>query len=200
MRTAQRLRGRPTAGSRGIAAAAIPVFEGALDRSITLAAAMDSRGYGRTAAVSLGRRRITSLLLLGGMVAIGIGTYGALAEGSPAWLGLPLAVVGVAAAAIALRLAGARAIRTRYRPDPWSWPEWSVSLSAMPAVIVVTAASAAGLAGMEPPIIPPGWPDLPLIPAAAILVGLLPAVVAPPLPRRRTMPTAQRPAAEAVAA
>jgi len=50
VRTAQRLRGRPHRGIRAIAASAIPVFEGALDRSVSLAAAMDSRGYGRRAA------------------------------------------------------------------------------------------------------------------------------------------------------
>ena len=200
VRTAQRLRGRRTTGIRGIAAAAIPVFEGALDRSITLAAAMDSRGYGRTAAVSARRRRITSLLLLGGMVAIGIGTYGALAEGSPGWLGLPLAVVGVVAAAVALRLAGARAIRTRYRPDPWSWPEWVVSLSGLPAAIVISIATASGVPGMSPPIVPPGWPDLPLIPAAAIVIGLLPAIAAPPLPRRRATRSNSHSTVEAVAA
>ena len=196
VRTAQRLRGRATRGLRGIAGAAIPVFEGALDRSITLAAAMDSRGYGRTAAVSASRRRTTSLLLLGGLVAIGIGTYGALADGSSALVGAPLAVLGVVAAVVALRMAGARAIRTRYRPDPWSWPEWVVSASGIVPAVVVSVAAAAAWPGMVPIVVPATFPDLPLLPALAVLVAALPMVAAPPLPR----PRASRPAAADLAA
>ncbi|MFZ8910888.1 MAG: energy-coupling factor transporter transmembrane component T, partial [Candidatus Nanopelagicales bacterium] len=47
IRTARRLRGRTVGGVRGTAAVALPVLEGALERSVMLAAAMDSRGYGR---------------------------------------------------------------------------------------------------------------------------------------------------------
>jgi len=186
VRQAQRLRGRPHRGMRAIAASAIPVFEGALDRSVSLAAAMDSRGYGRTAHVPVARRRAVSLLLLGGLVAIGIGAYGLLAGGgrSP-WLGAPLGLAGVVAAAAALRLAGARSLRTRYRPDPWRWPEWAVSASGVLAGITVAWAAGSGLAGMSPPVIPPGWPDLPLLPAAAVLLAALPAVASPPIPRPR---------------
>jgi len=186
VRTAQRLRGRPHRGIRAVAATAIPVFEGALDRSICLAAAMDSRGYGRTAHIPKARRRAVSVLLLAGLVAIGIGAYGVLAGGgrSP-WLGAPLGLVGVIAAVLALRLAGARSVRTRYRPDPWAWQEWVVSASGIVAGLVIAYASGNGLPGMSPPIIPPGWPDLPIVPAVAVMVALLPMVVAPPLPRPR---------------
>ena len=190
VREAQRLRGRATRGLRGVASAALPVFEGALDRSITLAAAMDSRGYGRTAPVSVARRRSTSLLLLGGLVAITIGAYGVVAEGSPLVVGVPLAVVGIIAAALSLRLAGARSIRTRYRPDPWRWQEWLVSASGIIPAIVVGAASAAAWSGMMPSIVPPAWPDLPLLPAVAVLIGALPALAAPPLPRPRAVTSA----------
>ena len=47
LRTTRRLRGRTSSGLRAIAASAMPVLEGALERSVTLAAAMDSRGYAR---------------------------------------------------------------------------------------------------------------------------------------------------------
>jgi len=200
VRTAQRLRGRSTKGIRGLAVAAVPVFEGALDRSITLAAAMDSRGYGRTAQVSSPRRRVTTLLLLAGIVAITIGAYGALADGSPMWLGLPLAIAGCIAAVVSLRMAGARAVRTRYRPDPWAWQEWVVSASGVAAAIVMTWAVASGVVGVLAQIIPPTWPTLPLIPALGIAVGLLPVIVAPPLPRRRATAAQRTRPTEAVAA
>ena len=47
IRDARRLRGRPTRGIAGLRGLAIPVLEGALDRSLQLAASMDARGYGR---------------------------------------------------------------------------------------------------------------------------------------------------------
>ena len=43
VRTTRRLRGRPDRGVRGVAGAVMPVLEGALERSVDLAAAMDTR-------------------------------------------------------------------------------------------------------------------------------------------------------------
>ncbi len=67
IRAARRLRGRTRGSFR---TTAMPVLEGALDRSVELAAAMDSRGYGRTAQVPRGtapdhRRSAVLLGLLG---------------------------------------------------------------------------------------------------------------------------------------
>ena len=47
VRRARRLRGAPGKGLRAVRAIAVPVLEDALARSLLLAAAMDSRGYGR---------------------------------------------------------------------------------------------------------------------------------------------------------
>ena len=49
LRAARRLRGRPTGGCGACSGVALPVLEGALERRSALAAAMDARGYGRTA-------------------------------------------------------------------------------------------------------------------------------------------------------
>ena len=49
VRAARRLRGRRHTGLRGLRGVAMPVLEGALERSVELAAAMDARGFGRTA-------------------------------------------------------------------------------------------------------------------------------------------------------
>jgi energy-coupling factor transport system permease protein len=37
--------------------------------------------------------------------------------------------LGVVASFVSVRLAGRRVTRTRYRPDPWRWPELVVSAS-----------------------------------------------------------------------
>ena len=47
VRAAHRLRGRPDRGPRAVRGLVMPVIEGALERSVEFAAAMDSRGYGR---------------------------------------------------------------------------------------------------------------------------------------------------------
>ena len=57
VRRARRLRGARQRGLRALRGIAMPVLVDALDRSLALAAAMDSRGYGRRAGVSRSRRR-----------------------------------------------------------------------------------------------------------------------------------------------
>jgi energy-coupling factor transport system permease protein len=182
LRTARRLRGRETSGPRAIAAAAVPVLEGALERSVMLAAAMDSRGYGRRGDVPAHRRRTASGLLLGGLVAACIGMYGLVSADAPALLGLPMLAVGVVAAVVGVALAGRASVRTRYRPDPWGLPEWLVSAAG--AVVAITFAAAAWLdiAGMTTVVDPPSWPQLPLVPVLAIALAMTPALTAPALP------------------
>ncbi len=79
LRTARRLRGRPTGGVRAVLQIGLPVLEGALERSIAVAASMDARGYGRTAHVPASVRRTTNVLTLGGLLGICAGSYGLLA-------------------------------------------------------------------------------------------------------------------------
>lgn len=105
LRAARRLRGRPDKGVRGLLQVGLPVLEGALERSVSLAAAMDARGYGRTARVPAAVRRTTAALTLGGLLGVCAGTYGLLtAEG--ATYGFPVLLVGLAAALAGLRLGG----------------------------------------------------------------------------------------------
>lgn len=183
LRTARRLRGRATSGPRAIAGAAVPVLEGALERSVALAAAMDSRGYGRRGSVPLRQRRTASALLLGGLVAACVGAYALVSADSPAVLGLPMLGLGVVIAVGGVALAGRTSIRTRYRPDPWAGPEWLVAGSGAAVAGMFSAAAWAGVAGMTASIDPPAWPTLPLVAVAALLVAATPALTAPPVPR-----------------
>ncbi|WP_235882469.1 energy-coupling factor transporter transmembrane component T [Streptomyces apricus] len=196
LRAARRLRGRPDHGVRGLLQVGLPVLEGALERSVALAAAMDARGYGRSAEVPPGVRRTTAALTLGGLVGVCAGTYGLLtAEGGT--YGLPVLLAGLAAALGGLWLGGRRSLRTRYRPDAWGVRAWLVAASgaAVAALLVLYAAhDAYAAAALHPGVVPLTAPELPLWPAAAILLGLLPAFVAPaPAPHDTNDKTGKEP-------
>lgn len=178
VRAARRLRGRPDKGIRGLLHVGLPVLEGALERSVALAAAMDARGYGRTADVPARVRRTTTALTLGGLLGICAGTYGLLtAEGGT--YGMPVLLAGAVAALAGLRLGGRRTPRTRYRPDRWNARGCLVAGSGAVVAVALALAAATDPAALHPGVIPPVAPTLPLWPAAAILVGLLPAFIAP---------------------
>ena len=75
---ARRMRGRPTRGLRAAAQAAVPVLESSLDDAINLAAAMDTRGYGRATATTARERALQATLVLAGLVGIALGLYAVL--------------------------------------------------------------------------------------------------------------------------
>jgi len=181
LREARRLRGRPVQGVAALRGMALPVLEGGLDRSVALAASMDTRGYGRRADVAPGVRRLTSLATGLGLLAVAVGLYGVLDGAAPRALGLPLLGVGSVALAAGLFVGGRRAVRTRYRPDPWKLPEWVVGASGLAAVagMVLAARLPGGEGALDSFTVPLVWPTLPLAAVAGILAGLAPSVVAP---------------------
>ncbi|WP_393057574.1 energy-coupling factor transporter transmembrane component T [Streptomyces sp. LN549] len=178
LRTARRLRGRPTGGVRAVLQIGLPVLEGALERSVAVAASMDARGYGRTAQVPSAVRHTTNVLTLGGLLGVCAGTYGLLAAQGAVY-GLPLLIAGLVAAMTGLRLGGARSVRTRYRPDRWGVRAWLVAGSGAAVAVAMIWAGSADPGALHPGVVPLTAPVLPLWPAAAVLIGLLPAVVAP---------------------
>ncbi|MCC3769134.1 CbiQ family ECF transporter T component, partial [Streptomyces sp. UNOC14_S4] len=178
LRAARRLRGRADRGPKALLQVGLPVLEGALERSVALAAAMDARGYGRTAQVPRAVRHTTSVLTLGGLVGVCAGTYGLLADAGAAY-GTPVLVTGLAAALAGLWLGGRRSARTRYRPDRWGVRAWLVSASGAAVAALMVWANDYAPAALHPPAVPLTAPELPLWPAASILLGLLPAFVAP---------------------
>ena len=193
VRRARRLRGAAAKGLRAIRAIAVPVLEDALSRSLLLAAAMDSRGYGRFGAVPRHLRRTTAALVLSGLVGLCLGLYGLLDATAPRALGLTALAVGLVLSAGGLVLGGRRIQRTTYRPDPWLLPEWLVAASGAVCAAAIVVAGAVDPLLLHPSLYPLRWPDLPLLPLAAILVGLLPAVAAP-----RPVRSAPKPAREPV--
>ncbi|MDQ2748510.1 MAG: energy-coupling factor transporter transmembrane protein EcfT [Actinomycetota bacterium] len=178
VRAAQRLRGRPITGLRGLRGITVPVLEESLERAISLAASMDSRGYGRRAHQGAGIRRVTVAAVLAGFGTAIIGTYQLIDPGTNHRLGLALLVAGTGLAMAGGLVAGRRTRRTRYRPDPWRWPEWLVVGCGAVVVAVyqvkVHDSTAAGL--------PLEWPRLTLAPFLATLLGAVPAFATPAVP------------------
>jgi energy-coupling factor transport system permease protein len=182
VRRARKLRGDTSRGRRAIRGIAMPVLHDTLERSFQLAAAMDSRGYGRVGTVPPRVRRVTTALLLGGLLGLCTGLYGLLDTTTPRVLGAPMLGAGIALAAAGLALGGRRAHRTRYRPDRWAFAEWATSLSGIAAAVAMIIAGSHNAGALNPSIFPPAWPTLPLLPAAAILIAALPAVLTPAPP------------------
>jgi energy-coupling factor transport system permease protein len=181
VRRARRLRGRTDRGLSALRGMAVPVLEGALERSVDLAAAMDVRGFGRTGEVRASTRRLAAGLTLVGVLAVCAGSYGLLTSGAPFLLGAPLAIGGSAVAVAGFAVGSRVSRRTRYRPDPWSAPEWSVAASGAAVAAAFLVASHLGFAGMDAAATPTAVPDVPLLALLAIAIAVLPAVTAPPL-------------------
>jgi len=175
VRRAQRLRGQDDRGLRSLMACALPVLADALDRSLALAASMDSRGYARSVP---GRSdaRITAALLVS-LVAAALGTYGLLDGTSPDWLGVPLLAVGAVVAVGGSVLAGRRVRRTRYRPDPWLAQEWVIAACGLAVALLLAGAFAIDPAGLEPSLSPLTWPTVPPVAVLAALVAAVPAAL-----------------------
>ena len=192
VREARRLRGRSTSGVRSGARMATAVLTGALERSLALAAAMDSRGFGRLNDLAPSTRRITAALTATGLAALCVGGYALLDASTPASIAALLLAIGVALTVAGLHRANRRAVRTVYRPDPWRWPETMTVAAGFTAAAVYTAVAVAAPAVMVPSTNPLIWPTLPLLPLIATLLAAAPAWIAPPVRVPDDLPDAPR--------
>jgi energy-coupling factor transport system permease protein len=192
VRAAQTLRGGDNRRVRGLRRVLVPVLEDALERSLALAAGMDTRGYGRTSGASPRARRTTGTLMLVGLAALCVGVYAGLDSTAPAWLGRPMLVLGVLVSLVAVRLAGGRVARSRYRPDVWRWPETVVAGSGLLVGAAGWWMSQHQLTVAYPSLT--AAPTLSLLGLAAPLVGLAGALCAPPVTARAAAPPPVPPA------
>ncbi len=129
-------RGRP-AGCVGLRRTLVPVLEDTFERSLALAAGMDTRGYGRSGTATAAERRTTGALMLAGLVGVCVGVYAVLDQTAPRVLAAPMLVAGVVVAGGGFVLAGRRVERTRYRADRWRPAEVAVAVSGL---VVATSA------------------------------------------------------------
>ncbi|HUZ09754.1 MAG TPA: energy-coupling factor transporter transmembrane component T [Acidimicrobiales bacterium] len=180
VRRARKLRGGATRGFRALRGIAIPVLEDALERSLRLAAAMDSRGYGRTGSASPRARRATGAFMVVGMCGLCVGAYGLFGGSGLGPLSVPALLGGSALCCLGLAIGSRRVRRSHYRPDPWQAPEWAVvACGAVPAVLFLVSAGF-GATGLNPSVYPLTWPSLPIIPVLGVLVAALAGLAAPP--------------------
>jgi energy-coupling factor transport system permease protein len=178
---AKALRAGAQTRRRVIKTVLMPVLVDAMDRCVNLAAAMDSRGYGRRGAVSAAGQRATSAVVVGAVVMLGVGAYALLdTSGTPAGLGAGLLAAGLVAAGTGLHLAGRRAVRSRYRPERWGWVEWVTSASGAAVACGFAGLAAAGPAVLHPVPAPGIWPVLTIPAVLAIAAAALPLVVTRP--------------------
>ncbi|MEV8441986.1 CbiQ family ECF transporter T component [Actinosynnema sp. NPDC051121] len=179
VRRARALRGDVVRGVKAMRVLMVPVLEDAFERSLVLAAAMDSRGYGRTAGLPKRARVVTGALVLGGLIGLCVGAYGLLGGVTPGVVGTPMLAVGSVAAVAGLWTGSRRVRRSRYRPDRWGPRELAIVGSGLVAALA-TFLAPAGLGGsaLTPGTVPLTAPELPLLPAVGLLCALAPVVIA----------------------
>jgi energy-coupling factor transport system permease protein len=187
VRRARVLRGEHGTGLRAVGRVALPVLQDTLDRSLMLASAMDSRGYGRRTSQDPWTRRLTATLTLGGLLGAALGLYGLLDQTGSGTVGWAVLTAGLLLCAAGVYVGGRGVQRSVYRPDRWAVAEWLVAgcgVAALAAVLVLGHREPAALSMPLDPLAPPALPWLALVAAG---FGALPAVLAPapPLPRRR---------------
>jgi energy-coupling factor transport system permease protein len=196
VRAARMLRGVPGGRVARLRGVVVPVMEDALERSMALAAGMDARGYGRSGELTGRQRRTTGVLMLAGLLGICVGTYGLLDGTAPRWLGPPLLAVGVVVALAGFVSAGRRVQRTRYRPDRWAPAEVLVAACGVAVAVGTYVVLARDYALVHPGI--PGSPEVTVGALVVVLLGAVPAFVAPPAPITAAAPADE--AAKRVAA
>jgi energy-coupling factor transport system permease protein len=181
VRRARSLRGHDGRGLREMAHLVVPVLETAFERSLGLAASMESRGYGRAVHSTPRSRRVATVLVLAGLTGVLGGLYGLLDSSVGGGLGLPLLVTGVLLAAASLLVGARREERTGYRRDRWTWTETGTVLAGTVPAAVLVLGSTQGWPG----IVPEQTASLPAVPIAAALAVLVAATPALFTPRPR---------------
>ncbi|MEU4805578.1 energy-coupling factor transporter transmembrane component T [Actinosynnema sp. NPDC023587] len=180
VRRARRLRGGDHRKRfKAFHAIVIPVLEDALDRSLRLAASMDSRGYGRAALVRAQERVATGALMIVGLIGVCVGVYATLDGSTPRFLAAPVLFSGIAIAMVGFRFAGKRVRRTRYRPDRWQPAEFVVAASGIGVAVVLFTTSSVDPTNLNPSLITLSWPLLSWTPLCGVLLGALPALLSP---------------------
>lgn len=182
VRRARSLRGGSGKGLHALKGIVIPVLEDALDRSLMLASAMDSRGYGRSAHVPPRARLLAGSCTILGLVGVCVGIYGVLDGTAPRYLGMPMLALGLGLAAVGFAVTGRRVQRSRYRPDRWGLAELVAAGSGAAAGVAVYLTLAVDPGNINPSLSPLQWPQLSGAMVVAVLLGAVPAFATPPAP------------------
>jgi energy-coupling factor transport system permease protein len=153
----------------------VPVLELGLERAVTLAESMDSRGFARSGPGP--RDRVAGWCGLGALLLLG-GAFVALV-GESTTAAAVLGIVGAVGLGIAVVLASADSGRTRYRPRTMTRTDWLVAAAAVLGPIAMASVSWAGDGSLVWYANPLAWPTLHVAPALALLPLLVPVLVPP---------------------
>lgn len=138
VRRARALRGA-SHGLRGTAGLVIPVLEDTVNRSLDLAASMDSRGFGRRGIMSTRVLAATRLAAAGALVIFGTSVYLLVSSATAPALVVTLLLVGVGLLATSLKLTAMHRVRTRLVLEKQRLPDHLVLLVA--ALIAIAFAA-----------------------------------------------------------
>lgn len=115
VRKARSLRGR-SKGLGSLAGTVIPVLEDAIESSLSLAASMDARGFGRKGNLSVSQIWIARLSSLGAVALLSIGSFLVLVGEGQFTCGLVIAL-GLVSSVVTVRIYSKSQIRTRFDRD-----------------------------------------------------------------------------------
>lgn len=130
VRQAQRLRGH-IRGFKSLAAFVIPVLEDAIDRSMALAASMDSRGFGRRAELSGPQRFGARFSTFAALLFLGWATAGLIFSNQNQLATFALLISAFAFLAVMLKITSLAFRQTRFRsrkPKKFDWLLYCLSL------------------------------------------------------------------------
>jgi energy-coupling factor transport system permease protein len=164
----------------GLRRVLLPVLVDSLDRSVELAAAMDSRGYGRRGVAPVAVRRLTTCVLVGAVLALSLAAYGLFdSSGLPAGATWALLGTGGLGTGLGLWLAGRHTVRTRYRPERWTAAAWGVAGCGAVCTAAFAWYSAVQPALMHPAPPPGEWPSTTPLLVAATVAAAAAALISP---------------------
>lgn len=166
---ARRLRGESKTGPRAGLELGLAVLGDAIDRSLSLAAGMESRGFARTSQ----RTTQGGWLLIGSAVLATFGGFLLLSTPDRV-TAVAVLTLGLVGTGWGLRRAGARLGVTRFRPPAWRWRETLTVTSGVLCAGIVLATGAIDHGTLFPSTDPLSWPQLPLSLVVAVVLVLAP--------------------------
>lgn len=178
IRESMQLRGMPLRGPRTLLPLIVPLLAQGLERAMTTAEVLETRGFGGSSAkASGGRSGVADLMLVGGLVAMMAGCYDLFTGGRIAW---PILFVVAAVALVTgfVRRPTGDVRRTRYREASWHWADSLVSLGStlVAVVFLVRWTTDRGLLTFDPyPVL--AWPQVDLVMMLALPLLAIPAAI-----------------------
>lgn len=133
VRRASSLRGR-SKGLGALAGTIVPVLEDTIDKSLSLAASMDSRGFGRRGSLTKTQILSVRLISLASVVLTSVGVFVLLVGTGLQAAALGLLGAGFICVLVTVRTTSKNSIRTRFKKEAWLLQDFVVASVAFAAV------------------------------------------------------------------